>query len=157
MTNTVSTNISRQKKITDPRSSRGGAAARAFFYITERSLSTGRIYYRYTKKRLTTGYRWYQSHSVRYWWSHDIWSVYSRPFSAFYTAVREPYCAFTGARGVFLYHIKCLPTCRRTWLFPNTSQVLLVVLVGVFLPMTLCQPTTLGRARSESLTKCSYA
>ena len=35
MTNTVSTNISRQKKSTDPRSSRGGAAARAFFYNRE--------------------------------------------------------------------------------------------------------------------------
>jgi len=33
-----------------------------------------------------------------------------------------------------------LPSCRRTWLFPSTSKVLLVVLVGVFLPMTLRQP-----------------
>jgi len=33
-----------KKKTTDPQSSRG-AAARAFLYITERSFSTGRIYY----------------------------------------------------------------------------------------------------------------
>ena len=44
MTKIGSTNISRQKKSTDPRSSRGGAAARAFLYITERSLLTGRIH-----------------------------------------------------------------------------------------------------------------
>jgi len=44
MTKAGSTNISRQKKKTDPHSSRG-AAARAFFYIIERSFSTGRIYH----------------------------------------------------------------------------------------------------------------
>ena len=43
MTNTVSTNIRAKKKLTYPRSSRGGAAVRAFFYVTERSLSTGDI------------------------------------------------------------------------------------------------------------------
>jgi len=44
MTKAGSTNISCQKKTTDPRSSRG-AAVRAFFYVTEKSFSTGRIYY----------------------------------------------------------------------------------------------------------------
>jgi len=66
-------------------------------------------------------------------------------------------CNWVLPRWVFLQHSKCLPAYRRTWLFPSTSKVLLVVLVGVFLQMTLRQPTTLGRARSEPLTRCSYA
>ena len=97
MTNTVSTNFWRQKKLTVPRSSSGGAAARAFFYITEDTCRRAGSTTRCTHQSLTNGYPWCQPHSVRCWWSQDIDSAYSPACSACCAAAREPCCALTGA------------------------------------------------------------
>ena len=57
MTNTVSTNIWRQKKLTVPRSSRGAAAARALFYITEDTCRRAGSATRCTHQRVTVAHK----------------------------------------------------------------------------------------------------